>query len=81
MKVLRLVEYVCKDTVSILKVLLSMAIKGQLRGLIVLYRTEDGQEETVYTGAYKANSRLGASSALGLSMDLMRVNGELDNHL
>jgi hypothetical protein len=77
LKVLRLVEYVCKDTTAILKVLLGMALRGQLRGLIVLYRTDDGREETVYTGAYRANSRQAASATLSASMELLRANGEI----
>lgn len=77
-KVFRLVEYVCKDTISILKVLLAMALKGQLRGLIVCYRTKDGQESTVFTGLYKANPADAAGTTMRLSMTLIQENREFD---
>jgi hypothetical protein len=77
-KVIRLLEYRCRDTVSILKVLLSLAMQGKLRGLIVCYRTEDGEEKTVFTGAYKAHPNKAVGSILRTSMRLMQANGELE---
>jgi hypothetical protein len=50
---LRLVPYTAKDIISTLKVLLSMAVNGKLRGLAVCYRTDDGQEHHVVAGLYR----------------------------
>jgi hypothetical protein len=56
--VLKLVVYSCRETISILKVLLAMALRGKLRGIVVCYRTDDGEENTVFTGIYKHNPEL-----------------------
>lgn len=76
--VLKLVEYVSKDTISILKVLLGMALRGELRGLVVCYRTPNGMEQTVFTGAYKSNPGKAAAASLKMSMKLLQANGEMD---
>lgn len=76
--VLRLVEYKCKETVSILKVLLSLALQGRLRGLVILYRTDDGRERTVCTGAYKSSPMKAAGASLRMSLQMMQANGELE---
>lgn len=75
---MKLLEYRCKDTVSILKVLLSMALQGRLRGLVVCYRTDDGAEETVFTGAYKHHPGKAVGASLRMSLHLMQVNGEVE---
>lgn len=78
MAVFKLLEYKCKDTVSILKMLLALALSGNLRGLMICYRTDDGQEQTVFTGAYKAHPSKAVGAALRTSMSAMRAGGELD---
>lgn len=78
MAVLKLVEYSCRDTISILKVLLSLALKGGLRGLVVCYRTEDGREDTVCTGIYKAHPERAVSASLRMSVAQMQASGELE---
>ena len=76
--VLKLVEYSCRDTISVLKVLLSLALKGKLRGLLVCYRDEDGREDTVFTGVYKDSEPAKLNASLRISLDQMRVRGEID---
>jgi hypothetical protein len=76
MNVLRLVRYSCKETVSILKVLLSLALQGKLRGLMVCYRTEDGTEDTVFTGLYKDHPSAAASACLRVSMQQLHARTE-----
>jgi hypothetical protein len=76
--VLKLVEYRCEDTVSILKVLLSMALKGKLRGLIVCYRTDEGVEDSVFTGIYKSRPSAALGMSLKLSVSQMKASGELE---
>jgi hypothetical protein len=78
MCVLKLVEYRCRETVTILKALLALALAGKLRGLMVCYRTADGAEDSVLTGVYKVNADRAASSSLRLSIRLMQANGEVD---
>lgn len=78
MKVLRLLEYKCRETVSILRVLLALAIEGRLRGLIVCYRTDTGREKTVFTGAYKANPNKAIGAIMSTSMEMLRANGECE---
>jgi hypothetical protein len=76
--VLKLVEYSCRDTISILKVLLSMALKGKLRGIVVCYRTDDGQEDTIFTGIYKAHPSVAVGTSLRMSVAQLQANGEID---
>jgi hypothetical protein len=76
--VLRLVDYACKDTISTLKVLLSLALKGRLRGIMVSFRMDDGTEDSIFTGIYKAHPATAVSASLKVSMMQMRANGELD---
>lgn len=78
MNVVRLVQYKCRETVAILKVLLTLALEGRLRGLIVCFRTDSGEEKTVFTGAYKAHPDKAVGLILSTSMKLMRANGEMD---
>jgi hypothetical protein len=75
--VLRLLPYLCRDSISILRVLLSMALQGKLRGLAICYRTDEGVEESVFTGLYKSNPQNAAEASLRLSIKLMQANGEL----
>lgn len=76
--ILKLVDYSCQDTISVLKVLLTMALSGKLRGLMICYRTDEGVEKTVFTGAYKAHPNKAVGAALRTSMTVMVANGELD---
>lgn len=77
-RVLKLVEYSCRDTISVIKSLLALAIKGKLRGLIVHYKTDEGEEDTVFTGLYKLDSSNAIGAILKTSMMQMRASGELD---
>lgn len=78
MAVLRLIEYQCRETLAILRVLLDMAAKGKLRGLVVCYRTEEGHERTVYTGLYKAKPSAALGVSLKASIEQMQATGEID---
>lgn len=72
MAVIELVKYSCKETIEVLRVLLALALRGQLRGLALAYRDENGREETVYTGAYKSNPTLAMGASLRMSMEMER---------
>lgn len=74
--VLKLVQYTCRDTLSILRVLMSMAVRGELRGLVVCYKTAEGVERAVLTGAYKASPSKAAGAAMRMSMQVL--HGEVE---
>lgn len=78
MAVLELVKYNARETINVLRALLAMAIRGELRGLAICYRRPDGSEESLYTGAYKANPSLASSASLRMSLAIMRANGEIE---
>lgn len=48
-----LARYSTRDTIAVLKSLLIRAMRGEIRGLALSYRTSDGEEQTCFTGAYK----------------------------
>lgn len=77
-KVLRLLEYQCRETVGILRDLLTLALQGKLRGLMVCYRTEEGEEPIIVTGAFKVNPNKAAGASLRMSLRLMQANGEIE---
>jgi hypothetical protein len=79
MTVLQLVKYSARDTIEALRVLLAMALRGELRGLALCYRRADGTEESVFTGAYKSNPASAINASLRLSVTLMQANGEMDS--
>lgn len=74
MAVLELVKYTCRDTLAVLKVLTKMAINGELRGLALCYRTQDGEESTIFTGLYKAQPANAVSAAMRLSWPMTRAH-------
>lgn len=66
MALLSLVKYFDGNTVATLKVLLSMALKGELRGVFVVYRTPDGSDEVLATGIYRKHPEYCSSAAMRL---------------
>jgi hypothetical protein len=76
--VVRLVQYKCRETVAILKVMLTMALDGRLRGAIVCYRADSGEEKVVFTGIYKAQPGKAMGLILSTSVNMMRANGDMD---
>lgn len=75
---LKLVEYKARDTVEILKALLSIALKGKLRGMVICYRDDDGEEHTLFTGVYKERPSKAAGAALRMGLTLMQASNEID---
>lgn len=59
-------EMVCQDTVAISKWMVREALKGKLRGLAVCFRTIEGEEKFVFTGAYRSRpeSAIGGAARL-----------------
>lgn len=76
MAVVSLVSYGCKDTVANLRVLLAAAMRGELRGMFMVYRTASGVEETILTGCYRANPSSAANASLKASLKLLAGNAD-----
>lgn len=70
MAVLSLVMHRARDTISVLRALLELAVKGQLRGVAICYRDSEGQEDVAFTGIYRANPVYAAHAGMRLSMEL-----------
>lgn len=75
MAVIELVKYSNRETIAALRVLLSKAQAGELRGVAVCFRTLDGEEDTLFTGAYKAHPGDAAHTAMRLSLTLAHAQG------
>lgn len=75
---LKLVEYRCRDTIAVAKFLLSIALQGKTRGMVVCYKDDEGEEHTLFTGTYKESPNRAAGASLRMGLHLMRANGELD---
>jgi hypothetical protein len=46
--------FVCRDTVALAKWFVEQALSGNLLGMAVCFRLARGEEEFLFTGAYKA---------------------------
>jgi hypothetical protein len=73
MTVVQIVEYTARDTVAVLKSLLSRALRGEIRGLAVCYRTDKGEEESAFTGNYKHHPEDGLAATMRLSWRLTQA--------
>lgn len=74
---LRLVSFTaCKQSISVLRCLLQLALKGELRGLALCYWTVEGGSRVILTGAYRAD----AERALGAA-ELIKVKALSDRDL
>ena len=78
MAVLHLVKYNARETIEVLRTLLAMAIRGEIRGVALSFRKADGTEDSVFTGSYKTNPGNAMHASLRLSLSLMQANGELE---
>jgi hypothetical protein len=64
---LRLVSFaVCKETITVLRELLELALKGELRGLAMCYRMRDGRDRVLLTGVHKHRPEFAVSAAARL---------------
>lgn len=55
---------VCSETVAVLRVLLKLALSGELRGLAVCYRRNGRADEVILTGPYKVRPENALGAAL-----------------
>lgn len=76
--VIKLAQYTARDTIDLLRTLLAMAIRGELRGVALCYRRADGTEDSVFTGLYKSNPASAMNASMKMSIAMMQANGELE---
>lgn len=66
---LRVIDFtLCKQSIAVLRHLLQKALRGELRGLVLCFRTLSGKSEVILTGAYLAQPEQALSAA-----DLIKV--------
>lgn len=44
----------CRETIAVLRVVLRLALAGDLRGLVLCYRTTHGEDVVLFTGVHRA---------------------------
>lgn len=67
--VLRLVRSSTKQTIEALRQLLECAIRGEIVGLCVCFKTRDGEEKALFTGVY-SDRQQAASAAMRMSVKM-----------
>lgn len=67
--VLRLVRNSTKQTIDALRQLLECAMRGEVVGLCICFKTKDGQEKAIFTGVY-SDRQLAASAAMRMSVKM-----------
>lgn len=67
--VLRLVHNSTKQTIEALRQLLECAIRGEIVGLCVCFKTRDGEEKALFTGVY-SDRQQAASAAMRMSVKM-----------
>jgi hypothetical protein len=78
MVVLRLVpRSTDAGTIEVLRALSSLALRGDLAGLALCYRTRRGEEDAIYTGLYKDRPAEAVRAAFKISMRLTEADDTL----
>lgn len=72
MAVIALAEYRNRETISVLKCLLDEARKGHITGLAACFRTNEGEERSAFTDAYRSPASA-AAAAMRLSWRLTQI--------
>lgn len=66
---LQLVRFpVCGETVSVLRVLLKLALRGELRGLALCYRERRGGDHVILAGMYRAHPESSFAAAVRIKV-------------
>lgn len=71
--VLRLVEFSNRETIRILRALLARAVKGDVIGVAVCFKSRPGVEHCVFTGPYKANPAEAVNAAARMSLEMTQL--------
>lgn len=67
--VLRLVRNSTKDTLDALRQLLECAMRGEILGICICFKTRDGRERALFTGVY-SDRQHAASAAMRMSVKM-----------
>ena len=73
MNVLRLVKPANDETVAVLQSLLAKAKRGEIKGVVLCYRTSEGNEDAAFTGCYRARMADAAYATMRLSWRLTQA--------
>jgi hypothetical protein len=76
LKLINLAEFANKETISILKSLLARAIKGEIVGIALCFRTKQGDENVVFSGTYKTHPAEAVNAAMRLSWKLTQMQDQ-----
>lgn len=71
MTLLRLVKTTNKDTMEALQTLLDVG--KAIKGLVIYFRDEDGHEDAIFTGLYRASSAEALKAAMVMSLHLTKL--------
>jgi hypothetical protein len=66
-----------RGTIGVLKALLGIALRGDMAGLTLCYRTRRGVEEAIYTGIYRDRPAEAVQAAMKISWRLTQAADEL----
>jgi hypothetical protein len=65
--------------VAIFEYMAALARNGKLRGTAICFTDDEGVEQAVFTGLYRAHPDKAAGAALRMSMQLAQMRGEYDH--
>jgi hypothetical protein len=78
MNVVAISKYKTRETQELLQALAQKAARGEITGIALCFRNEDGSEEFVSSDFYAASTDVAAAATLRLSMKLANSRGEYD---
>jgi hypothetical protein len=79
--VLSLVKHTARDTISVLRALLELALAGNLRGVAICYRDSEGNEGVALTGIYRAHPEYAVNAGARLKHDGVMSSEDLERTL
>lgn len=65
-----------QETVDAMRYLLSLALEGKCKASMNTYRDENGEEQTLLTGAYKDHPEAAVMATLRLTAAMLRAETE-----
>ena len=71
--VLRLAEYSNRETLTILRALTARALRGEVIGVALCFRSRPGVEHCVFTGPYKAHPSQAVNAAARMSLEMTQL--------
>lgn len=78
-KLIKLAEYANRETISILKSLLARAMRGEVIGIALCFKTKAGEDLVVFSGAYKSRPADAANAAMRLGWKFTQAQDDLDS--